>query len=687
MIAEAARHAEIGEVFNIVGAVRLDPSGISPRQVTTSTLVSDLLLARTGKRPERVYWRRGTQGAARTYIRRQLAFLKRPVLLASGATGVEHTFVIVGYDGAEFVVHDPQGLGGDIYKYMSAASLGLEASWDDLATVVVPSDLSADRPRVTVNIMDASLEFINRRERFQFRWDYTVPEGYSFRTGDAVPAVATIPSDVTELRLVFGGGGIEISNAYQTGGTRRVSVWIDIKGRGPNNTTYSDRTEVVVEPWRAARVPLNPIAVDRFRDPAPTPTEYIFTVTALVEGKVVDSASFRFVMEPGGTTTPTATSPLTRTPTSTVTSTTAAPTPGEWVLEAVLTFPEPGKDWANGCYYNHQVSIGDGAFASSGSWKDEGCASGGPYYSGSRQTVCSWTPPPSYLKAGSTLSLSASCQSTAQQTGGGKHSGGGGGMHLTLNPRADNLGGYFTWSTDWSSRNVNTSRWSAEMPVSDSKSGSFKIPEGKKNDVLVIVASWKGDGGSGRVVYKYVYGASVAPPARSVPPTATPLGPISPGVTPTRTNTHTVTPSPTNTRTLTPTLTRTPTEISSAVEEFFRVFSIGVANNGATKPTTFTIAESWLVTSIHTYHWNNGKGATPGTIGLRASNGTIYGPWKATGEPGQGGLPNAFWVVKPNVIIPMGTYTVLDSDPSTWAQNSDTGGAGMAYGYGIRRGR
>jgi hypothetical protein len=38
---------------------------------------------------------------------------------------------------------------------------------------------------------------------------------------------------------------------------------------------------------------------------------------------------------------------------------------GEWVLEAVLTFPEPAKDWTNGCYYNHQVSIGDGAFASS----------------------------------------------------------------------------------------------------------------------------------------------------------------------------------------------------------------------------------------------------------------------------------------------------------------------------------
>jgi len=225
------------------------------------------------------------------------------------------------------------------------------------------------------------------------------------------------------------------------------------------------------------------------------------------------------------------------------------------------------------------------------------------------------------------------------------------------------------------------------MPVSDSKSGSFKIPDGKKNDVLVIVAGWQGDGGFGRVVYKYVYGASAAPPVRSVPPTATPLGPIFPGVTPTRTSTRTIAPSSTNTRTMTPTPIRTPTEISSAVEEFFRVFSIGAAINGATKPTTFTTAESWLVTSIHTYHWNNGRGATPGTIGLRAANGAIFGPWQAIGEPGQGGLPNAFWVVKPNVTIPMGTYTVIDSDPGTWAQNADTGGAGMAWGLGIRQGR
>jgi len=101
--------------------------------------------------------------------------------------------------------------------------------------------------------------------------------------------------------------------------------------------------------------------------------------------------------------------------------------------------------------------------------------------------------------------------------------------------------------------------------------------------------------------------------------------------------------------------------------------------NGPTVPTTFSINGPHLVTEIHDYHWNNAQGATPGTIGLQDQNGTIYGPWQAVGTPGQGGVPDANWYVYPNIVIPAGTYTVIDSDPSTWAQNEGSGGKGMGY--------
>ncbi|MDD3852210.1 MAG: hypothetical protein PHD40_00980, partial [Syntrophomonadaceae bacterium] len=101
--------------------------------------------------------------------------------------------------------------------------------------------------------------------------------------------------------------------------------------------------------------------------------------------------------------------------------------------------------------------------------------------------------------------------------------------------------------------------------------------------------------------------------------------------------------------------------------------------NGPTVPTTLSINTPHLVTEIHDYHWNNAQGATPGTIGLQDQNGKMYGPWQAVGTPGQGGVPNANWFVYPNIIIPTGTYTVIDSDPSTWSQNTDSGGKGMGY--------
>jgi hypothetical protein len=100
--------------------------------------------------------------------------------------------------------------------------------------------------------------------------------------------------------------------------------------------------------------------------------------------------------------------------------------------------------------------------------------------------------------------------------------------------------------------------------------------------------------------------------------------------------------------------------------------------NGPTKPTQFSVSQATTITYMNTYHWNGGKGRPPGTIALRGSDGKTYGPWQAAGTSGTGGAQNVNWVVKPNVTIPPGTYTVVDSDPTTWSQNSGSGGAGFS---------
>jgi hypothetical protein len=106
--------------------------------------------------------------------------------------------------------------------------------------------------------------------------------------------------------------------------------------------------------------------------------------------------------------------------------------------------------------------------------------------------------------------------------------------------------------------------------------------------------------------------------------------------------------------------------------------NIAAVRNGPRRPTAFTLDREATIVSVSTYHWNNGWGAWPGTVGLMSSSGRVYGPWQAAGSPGQGGVPNAYWTVRPRISLRPGTYTVLDSDPSTWAQNRGTRGAGMA---------
>ncbi len=103
-----------------------------------------------------------------------------------------------------------------------------------------------------------------------------------------------------------------------------------------------------------------------------------------------------------------------------------------------------------------------------------------------------------------------------------------------------------------------------------------------------------------------------------------------------------------------------------------------------TKPTTFNVAVPIVITFIQDYHYLNG-GALPGTISLRHSDGTVYGPWQTYGRTGQPSVANAYWIAEPMVTIKVGTYTVIDSDPSTWSHNPASGNAGFSLirGYSL----
>lgn len=109
-----------------------------------------------------------------------------------------------------------------------------------------------------------------------------------------------------------------------------------------------------------------------------------------------------------------------------------------------------------------------------------------------------------------------------------------------------------------------------------------------------------------------------------------------------------------------------------------------LVENGPTQPTKFSISRAYCITDIRSYHWNYGNGSPRGNISLHHDDGTVFGPWEVSTSRGSFDRENVAWQCNPNVTIPAGTYTVVDSDARTWSQNQRTRGMGMTIVKGHR---
>jgi hypothetical protein len=98
---------------------------------------------------------------------------------------------------------------------------------------------------------------------------------------------------------------------------------------------------------------------------------------------------------------------------------------------------------------------------------------------------------------------------------------------------------------------------------------------------------------------------------------------------------------------------------------------------GPKAETSFTVKAPIFLRKLSTYHWNDGRGATPGTMSLTGGDGATFGPWRARGEPGQGGAPNVNWIVEVNRRLEPGRYVVRTSSDETWSTNAKQGWKGF----------
>lgn len=117
---------------------------------------------------------------------------------------------------------------------------------------------------------------------------------------------------------------------------------------------------------------------------------------------------------------------------------------------------------------------------------------------------------------------------------------------------------------------------------------------------------------------------------------------------------------------------------AAQVRDLFNNTNTAAVRNGGTINPQFSLNVPTRITQVVTYHWNSGRGARPGAIGLRNNNNGQVFRFAATGVAGYGGAPNVNWVATPNVNVPAGSYTVLDSDPGTWSSNPQSASQGFA---------
>jgi len=99
---------------------------------------------------------------------------------------------------------------------------------------------------------------------------------------------------------------------------------------------------------------------------------------------------------------------------------------------------------------------------------------------------------------------------------------------------------------------------------------------------------------------------------------------------------------------------------------------------GAEGPT-FSLVEPMKITTIVTLHV--GVVTPAGTVGLVDADGKSWGPWSAVPDPAPDG--NTYWSCEPNVALPVGDYTVVDSDSATWAKNEGSDGFGFVTVRGV----
>lgn len=300
MVTQAVNFEQERSIVDIIGKTGVDESGITSASFRFGSGIAELVRARTGVRPLRQTWDRINRDQMRDYILREIGVNKRPVALFVGQWN--HAVVVVGYQNRNsFLVHDPASTSDNAAGYTVktwSEIIDPMTVLHNMVTLTIPADIHAGDGVVRINLLERALRVVKPATPdapsavYDFRWDHERSNGYSFRHLTSGNRAEPFPGDVS---AISSSSGIQLSNSSRTR-AEEVSVWVDITATGAPVGTghYSTQQTVSLPPNSLRYVTVAPIPVDTFRFNQEGSTEYLLSVTALVDGTVVDRQSVVF---------------------------------------------------------------------------------------------------------------------------------------------------------------------------------------------------------------------------------------------------------------------------------------------------------------------------------------------------------------------------------------------------------
>lgn len=312
MICQAVNYEEDAQVFKIIGRVGKDGSGLNVFRERFGSPLEDYIKEHSGVAPKKQLWTALDSPVAssmRSYIRRELAYNHNPVMVFS--RDKSHAWVIVGYDGDRFYVHDskePKVMPPNSLMDWEGRLVGLYKGDTGLLTVVIPADVRSSSHPMTAGINSGGVifrqpvsiapdDFVTESKEvlYSFQWDHQRPEGYSI-VPDVGAKTEKLPADIVDVSL--GENGIFIANADRNS-AHDVQASIDIMERGKRTgkAGAGKSKRMTIPPSTVVYLESGPIKFSDFHVEGVENYRFGLTVTDGNE-KVVDTG-FDFTVESG----------------------------------------------------------------------------------------------------------------------------------------------------------------------------------------------------------------------------------------------------------------------------------------------------------------------------------------------------------------------------------------------------